>query len=531
MRQLLYVCAAVVICVGVWMALDREPAAPAGDVFNFNNGAEPQTLDPALMTGVPEHNLAMSLFEGLVTYHPKTLLPEPGVAESWKVSEDGLTYTFKLRKSVWSNGDPLTSADFVYAWRRVLDPNTAAEYAYQLWHIENARAFTEGKLADFAKVGIRAPDAYTLEVTLEHPTAYFLGLLAFETFMPVHQGCVEKHGDRWTRPENIVSNGPFVLDKWRPQDRIIMKKNPRYWDAKNVKLDGVAAFAITDQNAALRRYKTGELHWLSSLPLPLIPSLKSQPDYRKTPYLGTYFYRFNCTRKPFDDPLVRKAFNLALDKTELCTYTLHDQYQPATSFVPPMIPPYESPEGPAHDPKRAAELLAEAGYPGGRGFPPVTLLYNTSKQHEQIAVVARHMWQKNLGVTVNLVNQEWKVYLNTLNKIDYDIARSAWIGDYMDPNTFLDMFVTGGGNNRTGWSTKQYDKLIAAAAAEPDTTKRLGLFREAEDLLIDREMPIMPVYFYSNLSLRTPSVKGFHGNPRDLHPCKYIFLAPEEGDR
>ena len=529
MRRLLGACVAVAMCLGVWPAAGpAEAATPAGKVFAFNNSAEPETLDPALMTGVPEHNLAMSLFEGLVTYHPKTLLPAPGVAESWKVSKDKRTYIFKLRKSLWSNGDPLTSQDFVYAWRRVLEPKTAAEYAYQLWHIKNARAFTKGTLTDFTKVGIRAPDAHTLKVTLEHPTAYFLGLLAFETFMPVHEGCVEKHGERWTRPGNIVSNGPFVLDKWLPQDRIIMKKNPRYWDAKSVKLDGVAAFAITNQNTALLRYRTGELHWVNALPLPLIPNLKKRPDYRKAPYLGTYFYRFNCTRKPFNDPRVRKAFNLALDKTTLCKFVLHDQYEPATSFVPPMIPPYKSPKGLAYDPKRAAKLLAEAGYPGGRGFPRVTLLYNTSKQHEQIAVVAQNMWKKNLGITVNLLNQEWKVYLNTLNKIDYDIARSAWIGDYMDPNTFLDMFVTGGGNNRTGWSSKRYDKLIKAAAGEPDTAKRLALFRKAEDLLVNRELPIMPVYFYSNLSLRSPSVKGFYGNPRDLHPCKYIRLEPPE---
>jgi oligopeptide transport system substrate-binding protein len=520
MRRLACLIVLVLVCRAV-------PATP-DNVFAFNNGAEPETLDPALMTGVPEHNLAMSLFEGLVTYHPKTLLPAPGVAKSWTISKDRRTYTFHLRKSVWSNGDPVTAKDFVYSWRRVLEPKTAAEYAYQLWHIENARAFTKGKLADFSKVGIRAPDAHTLTVTLEHPTAYFLGLTAFETFMPVHRGCVEKHGERWTRAENIVSNGPFVLDKWMPQDRILMKRNPRYWDVKNVKLDGVAAFAITNQNTALMRYRTGDLHWISSLPLPLVPKLRKRADYHKTPYLGVYFYRFNCTRKPFNDSRVRKAFNLALDKAALCTYVLHGQYEPATSFVPPMIPPYKSPKGPAYDPKRAAGLLAKAGYPGGRGFPRVTLLYNTSKQHEKIAVVAQNMWKKNLGVRVTLINQEWKVYLNTLQKIDYDVARSAWIGDYMDPNTFLDMFVTGGGNNRTGWSSKRYDKLIGAAAGEPDTAKRLALFREAEALLIKRELPIMPVYFYSNLSLRRASVRGFHPNPRDLHPCKYIRLEPPE---
>jgi len=524
MRRFLTVLAIATLCGGAGPA--ARPAAAAEKMFAFNNGAEPETLDPALMTGVPEHNLAMSLFEGLVTYHPKTLGPAPGIAESWTISNDKLTYTFRLRRSIWSNGDPLTARDFLASWRRVLEPKTASEYAYQLWHIKNARAYTKRTVTDFSKVGIRAPDDHTFEVTLEHPTAYLLGLLAFETFMPVHRATVEKHGARWTRAGHIVSNGPFVLAEWRPQDRIIMKKNPRYWDAENVKLDGVVAFAINNRNTALLRYRSGELHWLNALPIALVPKLMKRPDYHKAPYLGTYFYRFNCTRKPFNDPLVRKAFNLALDKKTLCKFILHGQYEPARSFVPPMMPPYEPPKGPAYDPKRAAELLAQAGYPRGRGFPRVTLLYNTSKQHERIAVVAQNMWKKTLGVRINLVNQEWKVYLNTVSKKNYDIARSAWIGDYMDPNTFLDMFVSGGGNNRTGWSNEQYDALIQAAAGEPDAAKRLDLFRKAERILIVDEMPIVPVYYYANLSLRDPAVRGFYPNPRDLHPSKYLDLAP-----
>ena len=477
------------------------------------------------MTGVPEHTLAMALFEGLVTYHPETLAPEPGVAESWDISEDGLTYTFHLRQSAWSNGDPLVADDFLYSWRRVLEPETAAEYAYQLWYIKNAKAYTEGTLKDFSQVGVRVVDPHTFEVTLEQPTAYFLGLVAFETFMPVPKRCIERYGNRWTRPENIVSNGPFVLREWKPQARIVMQKNPFYWDAAAVRLDTIVAMPIANEETALLLYKTGGLDWLNSLPATLIPQLKKHPDYHKAPYLGTYFYRFNCTRKPFDDPRVRKAFDLALDKVKLCWFVLHGEYGPATSFVPPMLPPYESPEGLAYDPKRAAELLAEAGYPGGRGFPRVTLIYNTSKRHEDIAVVAQEMWREALGVDINLVNQEWKVYLQTTNRLDYDIARAAWIGDYMDPNTFLDMFVTNGGNNRTGWSNKRYDELIRTAAKTLDPARRNALLKDAEDILVNQELPIMPVFFYANLSLRRPGIKGFYENARDLHPFKYIDLV------
>jgi len=519
--------AGAALCVGLLAWPGTAAARPGPEkVFRFNNGAEPKTLDPALMTGVPEHRIAMALFEGLVTYHPETLEPAPGVAKSWEVSDDGRTYTFHLRESVWSNGNPLTAEDFLYAWRRALAPETAAEYAYQLWYIRNARAYTEGKLTDFSGVGVRASDAHTIVITLERPTPFFLGLVAFETFMPVHRGCIETRGDRWTRPEHIVSNGPFALEDWRPHDRIVMRRNPRYWDAANVKLDRVVAYAIANENTALLRYKTGGLDWIPALPAPQIPELKKRPDYHKEPYLGTYFYRFNCKRKPFEDPRVRRAFHLALDKAKICTYVLHGEYQPATTFVPPMIPPYKPPDGLATDPEKAAKLLAEAGYPNGKGFPRVTLVYNTTRQNEQISVVAQHMWKKVLGVDVNLVNQEWQVYLDTMRKLDYDIARSAWIGDYMDPNTFLDMFVTDGGNNRTGWSHERYDALIAEAAGTADPKTRTALLREAEEILVVRELPILPVYFYSSLSLRRASVKGFHGNPRNLHPFKYIDVAP-----
>jgi len=527
MRKFVILLAAAAIATGIYALValrEREEPAPQ-KTFTFNNGTEPETLDPALMTGVPEHRIAIALFEGLVTYHPETLAPAPGVAESWDISEDGLTYTFHLRESTWSNGVPITADDFLYSWRRALEPETAAEYAYQLWYIKNARAYTEGKLADFSQVGVRVTDPHTLEVTLEQPTPYFLGLVAFETFMPVPAECIEQHGNRWTRPGNIVSNGPFVLTEWKPQAKIVMRKNPRYWDAAAVRLDAIVALPIANEDTALSLYKTGGLDWLDSLPAPLIPQLKKHPDYHKAPYLGIYFYRFNCTRKPFDDPRVRRAFNLALDKAKLCRFVLHGEYEPATVFVPPMLPPYESPEGLAYDPDRAAELLAEAGYPGGRGFPRITLVYNTSKRHEDIAVVAQEMWKEALGVDINLVNQEWKVYLQTTNRLDYDIARASWIGDYTDPNTFLDMFVTGGGNNRTGWSNERYDELIRAAAETLDPARRNDLLKEAEDILVNQELPIMPVFFYANLSLLRPRVKGFHQNARNLHPFKNLDVV------
>lgn len=498
----------------------------AEKVFRFNNGAEPETIDPALMTGSPEITLAEAMFEGLLGYTPGTLDPEPGVAEKWEISEDGLTYTFHLRDAKWSNGQPITAEDFIYSWRRALDPKTAAEYAYQLWYIKNAAAFTKGELKDFEQVGVKAPDPKTIVVTLENPTAFFLELVAFPTYFPVNKACVEKFGNRWTRPENIVTNGPFVMKEWRAQDKIVFERNPKYWDAKTVKLDKIVAYAIVDDNTALRRYQTGELDWLRSLPEVQTAKLKDDPEFHKIVSLGTHFYRLNCKKKPFDDPRVRQAFAMAIDRDRICKFVLHGQWDPAETFVPPMKG-YTSPAGLKYDPKKAAALLAEAGYPGGKGFPRVTLVFNTLKRHEQVAIAAQDMWKKTLGVDVNLVNQEWKVYLKTINDLDYDIGRSAWIGDYSDPNTFVDMFVTDGGNNRTGWSNKEYDALVAEAAKTADKAKRLKMLEQAESILL-KEAPILPIYFDMNLGLVRKTVLGFKDNARNRHPFKHLDMKVEK---
>ncbi len=496
-------------------------------VLVFNNGVEPQTLDPSLMTGLPEHTIALGLFEGLTSLHPKTLAPVPGVAERWDVSPDGRVYRFHLRKARWSNGQPLTARDFVYAWRRALDPETAAEYAYMLYPIENARAFNEGKLTDPEKLGFRALDDHTLEVRLEHPVAYFLELTSFATYAPLNRQCLETHGDQWTRPGKMVCNGPFVLAEWRLHDRIVLKKNPFYWNAENVALEEIHILAVDDAETALKKYLNGEVDWIREVPGPKVAQVASLPGFRYSPELGTYFYRFNVTRPPLDDPRVRKALNMAVDKEAIVKYLLRAGQRAARSYVPPLLAGYQPVEGPGYDPEAARRLLAEAGYPGGRGFPRLELLYNTSESHKQIAEAIQYMWRKNLGITVTLRNQEWKVYLDSMSHLDYDIARSGWIGDYMDPNTFLDCFVTGGGNNRTGWSHRGYDDLIARAAREADPRARLALLRQAERILVCEELPILPLYFYVNTYMVRPRVRGVYDNPRNFHPFQYVWIAAE----
>jgi oligopeptide transport system substrate-binding protein len=496
-------------------------------VLTFNNGVEPQTLDPALMQGMPEHTIALALFEGLTTLHPKTLVPIPGIAERWDVSPDGRTYVFHLRPSVWSNGEPLTAQDFVYSWRRALDPKTASFYADMLHALKNGEAFNKGTVTDPAEVGVRALDALTLEARLENPLPYFLELTAFGTYSPVHRATVEAHGDRWTRPEHIVSNGPFVLTDWRQNDRVVMKKNPHYWNADRVVLQEIQALAIDDAETALKKFQAGEVDWIRDVPAVKVADLARLPGFRYAPAFACYFYRFNVNRPPLDDRRVRRALALAIDKDAIARYIQRAGQRPARSFVPPVLRDYQAVEGPAYDPAAARRLLAEAGFPDGRGFPSLEIMYNTSDDHKAIAETIQYLWRTHLGVTVDLRNQEWKVYLDSTNRLRYDIARSNWIGDYNDPSTFLDMFITDGGNNRTGWSNARYDECLRLARQEPDHARRTRLFQEAERILVDDEMPIVPLYHAVYTYLVRPGVEGVFDNFRNVHPFQYLYRSAD----
>lgn len=356
----------------VWIEKDGKVLPPAAQVFTFNNGAEPETIDPAIMTGSTEFNIAMQLFEGLVINHPETLEPIPAVAESWDISPDRKVYTFHLRKdALWSNGDPVTAEDFRYSWLRALDPKTASDYAYQLYYIKNGKAFNSGEIKDPAKVGIRVADDYTLEVTLENPTTFFLDLVAFHTLLPVNRKCVERHGDKWTRPENIVTNGAFRMVEWKPKDKIVLVKNEKYFGRDNVKLQKVVISAIEDNVTGMRMFEAGETDWMRTVPAPQIDKWINRPETHITPFLTVYYYRFNVTKPPFDDKRVRMAFNLATDKEAIVKYILKAGQVPATHFVPPGIPGYTSPKGRDWDaakkkyvfnPDKARELLVQAGY-------------------------------------------------------------------------------------------------------------------------------------------------------------------------
>jgi oligopeptide transport system substrate-binding protein len=495
--------------------------------FVFLNGAEPETLDPSLITGQPEGRVAGALFEGLTNFdeHGRVV---PGVARSWEISPDGRVYTFHLRPEArWSNGDTVTARDFRDTWQRTLAPETAAEYAYQLYYLHNGKPFNEGTVKDFSQVGVTAPDDATLQVTLDNATPFFMDLCATPPLYPVHLPSVRKWGDDWIKPGHMVSNGAYTLAEWRINDRIRLVKNPRYWDAAHVAMTSIDALPISRANTAYNFYAAGQADLILDkglTPLALLNDLRKRPDFHSAPFLATYFVRFNVTRPAFKDARVRRAFALAIDKQLIVEKITRAGETPASSLVPPGAAGYQPPAGLERNPDEARRLLAEAGYPGGKGFPLVTYLYSEGELNEAIAVELQSMFQRELGITIALQRQEWKVYLNSMTNLDYDFCRASWVGDYDDPNTFLDMFVTGGGNNDCGFANAQYDKLIADAAAQVDEAKRFDIFRHAEHLLISEEAPVCPLYFYVGLQFYNGDrLGGIAANLLDEHPVQRLY--------
>ena len=514
---------------------DADEAVEQGILLK-GNGAEPRTLDPHKATGVTENKVISALIEGLVTYHPTDdNAAEPGVAESWEANADSSVWTFQLRDNArWSNGDPVTAHDFVYSYQRMLTPELAAEYVNMLFIIENAEAFNRGEVLDFDEVGVEALDDHTLQIRLVGPTPYFTGMLQHYAWYPVHRPTIEAHGGMtdlsaaWTLPENFVGNGPFILSDWRPNQLIRVDRNPYYWDAERVALNGIIFFPISDDNTERRMFDSGRLHITNTVRSNDIPNLRrTQPDrLRMDPYLATYYYRFNTTRPPLDDPRVRRALALAVDRQRLVERVTMGDQTPAYAYVPPVFEGYENQTSLRHDPERARELLAEAGFPGGEGFPRMNLLFNTLEDHRKVAEAVVSMWNAELGINMQLENKEWMVYLADQSQLNFDVARAGWVGDYLDPITFLDMFVTDGGNNNTGWSNPEYDALIQQAQRSGTQAEHYRLLMDAERILMD-EVPIAPLYWYTRIYLIDPRVKGWEPKALDNRPYKYVSLEAE----
>lgn len=504
-------------------------------ILHFGNATEPQDIDPHITTGVPESHIEWALFEGLVNKDAETLRPVPGVAERWEVSDDSRTYRFHLRRNAkWSDGEPITAEDFRWSWWRALQPRLGNEYAYMFYPIANAEEFATGKLAEFSQVGVRVLDAYTLEVELKAPTPYFLQLVDHPSFYPLPRRVLEKHGgvssrfSKWTRAGNAVTNGAFRLTEWKLNKYMKVEKNPHYWNAANVKLNGIVFYPTENTTTEERMFRSGQLHFTSDLPINKVAEYQREhPDeLRLQPYLGTYYYMVNVTRPTLRDARVRRALAMAIDRDALTNQVLQGVVRPAYSLTPPGTADYQPPMLFKFDPAAARKLLAEAGYPNGAGFPKFDILYNTHEQHRKIAVAVQQMWKQHLNVEVGLINQEWKVYLNSRDEFDYDIARASWIGDYVDPNTFIDMWVTGGGNNDTGWSNARYDELVLRKIPMLKTSaERLDAYEEAETILLT-EMPIIPIYYYVTRHLVSRSVKGMPTNMLDYYAFRQISLEP-----
>ncbi len=512
-----------------------EEANRAG-ILLLGNGTEPATLDPQLASGQPEHLIFHSIFEGLIA--PEAGNPDgdaPGAAASW-THENFTTWTFKLQpQGKWSDGTPVTTADFLFAYQRILSPKLGADYANMLYPMLNAEEYHTGKIKDFTQVGVKALDDHTLQITLKGPAPYLPSMLKHYSWFPVPKHVIEKFGrmddrgnTRWTRPASMVCNGAFKLKSWRVNQTVEVVRNPHYWDAATVKLNGIVFLPIVSDTTEERAFLDGQLHATLTMPLAKIPGYRESrsPFFHSDPLLSVYFYRCNITKKPFDDVKVRRGLALAIDRESITRNILRAGQKPATGLTPPgTLPDYHTPEVMRYDPVEARRLLAAAGYPDGKGFPAFDILINTSEAHRALAEAVQAMWKQHLNIPARVLNQDWGVYLESQRKLDYQVCRAAWVGDYLDPATFLAMWQTGDGNNNTGWSNQRYDELIKQSFREGDAARRLQLLNEAETLMLN-EAPILPVYWYTHSYLMRPEVKGLLPSLLEHRCYKAVELKP-----
>ena len=499
-------------------------------VLRWGNGAEPGSLDPHRTQGVPGSNIGRDLFEGLMSEAADGTVIG-GAAESWELSDDGKTYRFSLRPEArWSNGDPVTADDFVYSLRRSLDPATLSNYTFILNPILNAEEVAAGQLPT-SEVGVRALDTHTLEIQLENTTPYFLGLLTHSASYPVHPPSVETHGNQYARPGNLVSNGAYRLEEWVVQSHVKLVRNENYRDNGNTTIDEVWYYPTEDQTAELSRFRAGELDLSNAIPKRQVDWIRENlPDELViSPYLGAYYFGFNTTLPPFENnPELRRALSLAVDRDIITGQVTNAGEVPAYGWVPPVqnYTGQQMPEAAWIQEERVAEarrLYALAGYSEENPLR-TRILYNTQEDHKRISVAIASMWKQTLGVEVEILNQEWKVFLDTRQqKIETEVYRSGWIGDYNDAYTFAELFASGGGLNHTGYSSPDYDRLLGEASAEGDLKRRAELLQQAERVLLE-DLPIMPLYFYVTARLVRPWVGGYTPNIMDHHRSKNFYI-------
>ncbi len=525
----------------------------SGDGFNItvNFASEPMTMDPALNSAVDGGIMAQHLFEGLMKWENsgEEIDGSDGTCESAQITygqaesydkttnDDGtVTYTFHLRDGIkWSDGKDVTAGDFEYSWKRLVDPATAADYNYMLDCVVNANEIMAGE-KDPSELAVKAVDDKTFEVTLTTDLPYFEELCAFPAMMPVRQDIIEANGDQWTfDPSTYISNGSYKLTEWTHNSQIVMAKNENYYDYENLGPDTITFKLMDDSNAMLSGFKSGELDYIQEAPQAELPSLIASGDMKIVDYLGTYYVCFQTQKAPFDDARVREAFTLAVDRTYIVDKVTQSGQVEAGAYVPSGISDaeegsdfratggdYYAPTDADYEAncEKARELLAEAGYPNGEGFPVVEYLYNTNDAHKAVAEALQNMWEEQLGVTVTLNNQEWAAFLQTRKDGDYSISRNGWISDYNDPISFLDMWVTGGGNNDAQYSNAEYDNLISQAKATSDAAERMKLLHQAEDILVGQDYVVNPLYFYTQKYMLRDGIEGMY-----YCPLGYFFFG------
>lgn len=530
----------------------NQPAAPDANGFNVavNIASEPDTIDPALNSSVDGAIMTLHLFEGLMRWEDdgkgNAVLTE-GQAESYEkgeLAEDGsVTYTFNLRDDIyWSDGEPVVAGDFEYAIKRLVTPATAADYNYMADMILNANEIMAGdKEPD--ELGIKALDDKTLEIVLFYDCPYFLEVCAFPALLPVRQDVIEAYGDQWTfNVESYISNGALAMQEWIHNDSITMVPNEHYYNRDAVQLASLKFRLMDDFNSMLSGYRNGDLDFIENMPVDEIPTLLDSGELTILPYIGTYYVSFNNQQAPFDDARVREAFSLVIDRNYIVENITQTGETPADAYVPfgvndaggPGTDDFRTVGGAYYSVKeddyqancdRARELLAEAGYPDGEGFPIVDYLYNTNERHKVIGEALQDMWQKELGVTVTLDNQDWQVFLQTRKNHEYSIARNGWIADYNDPISFLDMWMTGGGNNDNAYSRAEYDEAIAVAKSTSDPAERMKAMHEAEDMFIGEDHAAAPIYFYANKYMMNDRVEGMYYTPLGYFMFMFVTEA------
>ncbi|MBB3381619.1 MULTISPECIES: peptide ABC transporter substrate-binding protein [Rhizobium] len=498
--------------------------------LNIHNGGDPTSLDPQKISGDWENRIDGDIFEGLVTEDPKDN-PIPGQAASWTISPDQKVYTFKLRDGIkWSDGQPVTAQDFVFAFQRLMDPKTAAQYAYLQYTILNAEKINKGEIKDLTQLGVKAIDDKTLEITLENPTPYFLNALMHYTAYPLPKHVVEAKGDQWVKIGNIVTNGPYKPTEWVPGSHVSMVKSDQYYDAKDIKIDNVNYYTLEDQAAALKRYRAGEFDILTSFPADQFDWIqKNLPGQAHVvPFLGTYYYVLNSTKPPFNDKRVRQALSMAVNREVIGPKILGTGELPSYSWVPPGTANYGEPayvswkdEPYKQKVEEAKKLLKEAGF--GPDHPlKAQLRYNTNDNHKRIAVAIAAMW-KPLGVDIELYNTETKVHYDEMQRGEVQIGRAGWLADYNDPINFLNLLSTGVEMNYGRWSNKDYDALIKQGNEEIDLKKRAEIYKKAEQLALDDSAAI-PIYYYVSQNIVAPKVQGFVDNIQDIHRTRWLSV-------